>query len=422
MQMVFQNAVSVATVSRAQVRRGTFALEPIEALPRLTERISALAERAIETNPFLLPEFLVPAVEGLGERNLRLAIFSDRDELHFFAPVLALGGQVLGTRRSLVWAHRFAPLGTPLIDRETAPVAADALIAHMRASGRRQFALPHLPLNGAAAKALVAAATRGGFSTVAERTTRPILHPHLSRGVGEFDAMVSAKRRRELDRQLRRLCETGAVSFFTARTATEIETAFGMFTTLEASGWKGRRGSAIARRRNIQDFAHSAVTQLAQKGLAAIDVMRVGDRPIAALIRFDHAGTSIPWKVAFDESFAAYSPGKQLMCDETRRWLADPSIERVDPVCEEDNPLMAPLWTEREPYGTLILSSEKWGIGARIHAGLLDLRQRGKAQAKTLLKGSPRRKGGKNGGASRLSALLSALPLPKRGRVNPGAD
>ena len=50
---------------------------------------------------------------------------------------------------------------------------------------------------------------------------------------------------------------------------------------------------------------------------------------------------SIPWKVAFDEEFAAFSPGKQLMCDETRRWLADPKIERVDPVCEEDNPMMA---------------------------------------------------------------------------------
>ena len=95
---------------------------------------------------------------------------------------------------------------------------------------------------------------------------------------------------------------------------------------------------------------------------------------------------SIPWKVAFDEEFAAFSPGKQLMCDETRRWLADPTIERVDPVCEEDNPMMQLLWPDREPYGTLLLSSSAWGVAARLRAGLSDLKSEGKAQAKRLLR------------------------------------
>ena len=52
----------------------------------------ALAERALETNPFFLPEFLEPAIQALGTKRLRLAIFSDRDDLHFFAPVVVGGG------------------------------------------------------------------------------------------------------------------------------------------------------------------------------------------------------------------------------------------------------------------------------------------------------------------------------------------
>ncbi len=119
--------------------------------------------------------------------------------------------------------------------------------------------------------------------------------------------------------------------------------------------------------------------------------MRLGDRPIAALIRLDHGSISIPWKVAFDEEFAAFSPGKQLMCDETRRWLSDPTIRRVDPVCEEDNPMMSLLWPKREPYGTLILSSSSWGISARMRARLSDLKSETKAQVKRLLHGSRRR-------------------------------
>lgn len=390
MQMIFQKPVSVGPAARTQVRRGTFALEPIEALPRLSERIRNLAERSLETNPFFLPEFLEPAIEGLGRKGLRLAIFSDRDDLHFFAPVVTGGGQ-LGGRRFTVWAHPYAPLGTPLIDREAAAQVTDSLIAHMRTSRRTLFVVPHLPLEGAAARALRDAAERGGFWTVAEGQMRPILYPDSATGIAEFDSMVSQKRRRELDRQLRRLCEAGAVSFWSARTASEIDTAFTMFTALEAAGWKGRRGTALAKRQGVHDFARLAVTQLAQKGQAAIDVLRFGDRPVAALIRLDHQRMSIPWKVAFDEEFAAFSPGKQLMCDETRRWLADPTVERVDPVCEQDNALMAPLWPNREAYGTLFISASAWGINARIRAALADLKGAARTQAKLLLRGGKKR-------------------------------
>jgi hypothetical protein len=407
--MVFARPAPAATAARAQARRGAFALEPVEALPRLADRIGPLADRALETNPFFLPEFLEPAIEALGRKHLRLAVFSDRDDLRFFAPVVVSGGEVLGRRRFSAWAHPYAPLGTPLIDSETAPQVADTLIAHMRQSGRTIFSIPHLPLDGPAANALRAAAERGGSWAVAERQMRPILYPDPKLGVAAFDAMVSHKRRRELDRQLRRLCEIGSVSFMTARTATEIETSFAMFSTLEGSGWKGRRGTALVKKPAVHEFARRAVTTLAQRGYAAIDVMRLGDRPIAALIRLEHSGLSIPWKVSFDESFAAYSPGKLLMCDETRRWLRDPAVRRVDPVCEEDNPMMGLLWSSRERYGTLIVSSSAWGMEARLRAGLADLKREGKAQAKGLLRslrGSARKlrarapaRGGKRAGA-----------------------
>jgi hypothetical protein len=392
MQMVFQRS-SLASAARVSPRKGTFALEPVEALPRLSDGIKRLAKRSLEANPFFLPEFLEPAIRGLGKKGIRLAVFSDRDDIHFFAPVVANAGSLLGGRSFEVWAHPYAPLGSPLIDRDTAQQATDGLIAHMRMTKRTLFAIPHLPLKGPAAEALRAAAARSGFATVAERQLRPILYPDMAAGVAEFDKMMNQKRRRELDRQMRRLCEVGAVSFTWARTSSEIENAINVFLTLESSGWKGRRGTALARKQGVLDFARAAVTQLAESGVATIDVLRLGDKPIAALIRFEQEGLSIPWKVAFDEEYAAYSPGKQLMCDETRRWLADPTIERVDPVCEEDNPLMAPLWPDREPYGTLLISSGKWGVGARWRAGVTSLKAIGKANAKRLLgRGAPRRK------------------------------
>jgi hypothetical protein len=179
MQMMLQRGVSFGSATRTQPRRGTFALEPVEALPRLAERIVRLAERALEPNPFLLPDFLEPAVAEFAKKALRLAIFSDRDDLHFFAPVVVKSGQILGGRKFSVWAHPYAPLGTPLIDRDLAPAVTDALIAHMRTTGRTLFSLPHLPLKGRAAEALRAAAGRNGFWTIAEREMRPILIPPM---------------------------------------------------------------------------------------------------------------------------------------------------------------------------------------------------------------------------------------------------
>ena len=398
-------------------RRGAFALEPADALPRLADRIEALAERSLEPNPFFLPDFLQPAIAALGRYGLKLAIFSDRDDLRFFAPVVAIGSGITHGPRLRVWTHPYAPLGTPLTDRDGAQPAAEALLTHLRSSRRRLIEIPDLPLNGPTAECLRAAAGRAGHWTEAARQNRPILQVGEAGGP-EFEDMVSQKRRRELDRQLRKLGEAGAVSLMTAESVTEIESAFNSFIALEASGWKGRSGTALRRSRSIHDFARNAVLRFAENGRAAIDLLRVGEEPVAALIRLDHGGLSIPWKITFDERFAAVSPGKQLMCDATRRWLAGTSPSRVDPVCEEDNPLIAGLWTGREPYGTLILSPGRWGLGARMRAATVNLRHAGSTQAKRLLRGA-KSPGKPRGGAAKASRKARPVTPPKRDQAPP---
>jgi len=389
MQMLFRKPVAFGPVVRVPPR-GTFALEPAAALSRLAERVSALAERSLEANPFLLPEFLEPAIQGLGRKGLRLAVYSDREDLRFFAPVMTAGSRLPVGGRFSIWAHPYAPLGSPLIDRDMAPQVADALLLHMQRSRRTLFTIPHLPLSGPSAEVLCEAATRHGSWTTAERYTRRILYPATSDGPAAFDQMFGVRRRKNMQRLLRQLCEAGAVSFMSARTPTEIETAFNSFVALEVSGWKGRRGTAMARSARIREFARIAVMQLAQTGRAAIDVMRVGERPIAALIRFEQGGLSIPWKIAFDEEFSAFSPGNQLFADETRRWLSEGTAKRVDPVCRQET--MALPWPDREPYGTLFISSSRLGLRAHVAAGIADMRATAKAQAKALLRPKAKRK------------------------------
>jgi hypothetical protein len=408
MQMVFPRAAAAATTGRPRslTRRGAFALERVEALPHLAERIGRLAERALEPNLFFLAEFLQPALLALGSNDVRLATFSDREDLRFFAPVRVRGGKILGRPGLSVWTHPYAPLGSPLIDGDMADQVAAALMSYLRTSGRTLFSVSELPLRGPAASALRIAAQHRGFWTEAGHQTRPILIPGAN-APGAFDQMVPQKRRRELERQLRKLSEAGAVSHMSARSGADIEAAFAIFIALEASGWKGRRGTALQATGAVLEFARGAVMQLAHQGRAGIDVLRVGERPVAALIRLDHAGLSIPWKIAYDEEFAIFSPGKQLICDQTRRWLGDTATRRVDPVCEENNPLLTNLWPGREPYGTLLVSSSRPGFAARLEARMIDMRRAAKRQAKALLQ--------QRGRPARASSPNAKLPVrPQR--------
>lgn len=362
---------------RPVVRKAALALEPVAALPRLAERIHALADRALQPNPFMLPEFLGPAIEAMGPSSLRLATLTDLNDIRFFAPVL------VHATRLTIWTSPYFPLGAPLIERETCEQVVESLLEQMRANGRRLLILPNMPLLGPAAECIRSVAERTGSTLAAERQARPILRG--GGGVAAFDEMVPAKRRRDLERQLRKLGEAGGVSHVTATSPSDVDAAFETFLALEASGWKGRRGTALQRGRAARRFATDAVAGLARKGAVRIDTLRVGEKPAAVLIRFEQSGLAIPWKIAYDESLAALSPGKQLMADATRRWLADGVTTRVDPVCEEDNPTVGLLWRHREPYGTLMVAVAKWSFEAHLRASLLDLRMNAKRRVKDLL-------------------------------------
>jgi CelD/BcsL family acetyltransferase involved in cellulose biosynthesis len=362
---------------RPVVRKAALALEPVAALSRLAERIHALSERALQPNPFLLPAFLGPAIEAMGPSSLRLATLTDRNDIRFFAPVL-----VRATRLT-VWTSPYFPLGAPLIEAETCEQVVEALLEQMRVNGRRLLIMPNMPLLGPAAECIRSVAERTGSTLTAERQARPILRG--GGGVAAFDEMVPAKRRRDLERQLRKLGEAGGVSHVTATSPSEVDAAFGSFLALEAAGWKGRRGTAMQRRRATRRFATEAVAGLARKGAVRIDTLRVGEKPAAVLIRFEQSGLAIPWKIAYDESLSTLSPGKQLMADATRRWLADGVTTRVDPVCEEDNPTVGLLWRHREPYGTLMVAIARWSFEAHLRASLLDLRMKAKRRVKDFL-------------------------------------
>src|SRR6202011_4856974 len=123
--------------------------------------------------------------------------------------------------------------------------------------------------------------------------------------------------------------------------------ALGEFLALEAAGWKGRAGTAARSHDRIRKFMEKAVTGLAHEGKARIDRLGAGDRPIAAIVTLQSGTTAWCWKIAYDEAFARFSPGVQLLIEVTQALLDDPNVGCAGSCATADHPMIDHVWRER---------------------------------------------------------------------------
>jgi CelD/BcsL family acetyltransferase involved in cellulose biosynthesis len=181
-------------------------------------------------------------------------------------------------------------------------------------------------------------------------------------------AALASKRRKEFQRQTKKLGEGGAVSFTVAVEPDDVGVAFDEFLILEEVGWKGRGGSALLSRPETKAFAEEALKGLARRGKVRVDTLRVAGKAIAVLVTFLAGETAFTWKIAYDEAFARYSPGALLMLEAGRGLFDDPGIARVDSCASADHPMIDHLWKDRLRIGTLIVGPP--GGGLLFRAGL----------------------------------------------------
>ena len=135
----------------------------------------------------------------------------------------------------------------------------------------------------------------------------------------------------------------------------EIRHAIETFLTLEASGWKGRERTAMVIDRYRAAFAREAVHLLAERDLCRIHTLVLNNHALAALVVFVEAGVAYTWKTAYDENYAAFSPGTLLMIEVTKTHLEDPNIAATDSCAVPDHPVMSRLWSERRRIGTFVV-------------------------------------------------------------------
>jgi hypothetical protein len=183
---------------------------------------------------------------------------------------------------------------------------------------------------------------------------RPFLESTLDGNV-YLKASLRSHHDREFRRLKRRLADLGALEHIVARGPEEIRHAIEAFLTLEAAGWKGRKRTAMATDRYRAAFAREAVHRLAEQDMCRVHSLTLNGEVVACLIVFVEAGVAYTWKTAYDEAYAAFSPGTLLMIEVTRQHLDDPNIMTTDSCAVPDHPVMSRLWSERKTMGTIVI-------------------------------------------------------------------
>jgi len=317
----------------------------------------SLAERAAEPNACYLPEWeLAVNAFSSGRTNVTaLSSHADNGGMIGLMPTISALRAYQLPLPAFVTADAFPPLGTILIDRDKADEAVSGLMRQARASGARALILRDTPLEGAVMQAFTRVL---GWSSL-----RPIiLHSHrraLLDATRDADELLyealGAKKLKELRRQRNRLGDSGEVTYRVAATLDEIIPALEIFLKLEASGWKGKRGTALLQNEGHLAFIRRAVRDMAAAGHCQVISLHADDTPVAAAIVLRHLDRAIYFKLGVDERFARYSPGVLLTLDLTRQMCADPAIASVDSIADANHSMIDPIWRARLAVGDILI-------------------------------------------------------------------
>ena len=313
----------------------------------------ALCGRRLEGNGLFEPGFALPAAAlAHGGRAL---LAGDNHLLAGLLPVSTAWAALRLPLPLLIARQPYSVLGTPLLDAADPDAAADGLLAAAAASGAEALLIPDLPLDGGAAEALRRAMARRGPAGRIDNIRQRAVLDATAEAEDYLRAGLGAKKLKELRRLANRMAEEGAVRFAEAATPEEIGPAMERFLVLEASGWKGRRGTGLGQNPADAAFARTIAGELGALGKFRMLELWLGETLVAAGTVIRQGDHALFFKIAFDEAFSRFSPGVQLTVELTRRLCGDPEIRFADSSAIEGHPMIDHVWRERMRVGDLYI-------------------------------------------------------------------
>ena len=318
----------------------------VEVIDNLADEWRTLCSQAADDQPFYRPEWIrahlsafVPGAKVLLitarlERRLCL-LLPMVEEKHMFS------GLPVRRLRSPVNAHagRFDAVRTLGPEGDAAISATWDFLKELGCWDLLEF--PYTPAVSTIDR-LMAKAGESGFRTV-QVPDKPNPYVPVPADPELLNQMPLNSRLRTKLRQARReLGKRGSLNFF--RVDLDDRGALDGFYQLEASGWKGQQGSAIACSMRTRQFYDEIAKWAARFGYFSLYMLELNGQLLAAHFSLTSANRCYSPKVAYNETFKQFAPGHLIM-GEILRDCAQRGIQGFDITGSNDDWKMK--WTSQ---------------------------------------------------------------------------
>ncbi len=262
----------------------------------------ALAAR--DPLPFSCHAWFAAWRRGFGAgRRLRICLLWRGEELAGAFPLWRRGRRLQAMANAL-----HTPVFRPLArdDDALAVVAAAAV----RAAGAAELTVEALPDGDPALRALRGAArARRRLVVVDAQHVSPIVDT-----AGDFDAyrQLMKGRWRELERRRRKMHREHDVRYELLCSPDDVDRALDRGLAVEASGWKGAAGTAIASAPDTLAFYRAVAHGFHRMGALSLSELWLDGRVVAFDLALLHRGRLHLLKTGYDESVRALAPGLAL--------------------------------------------------------------------------------------------------------------
>ena len=295
----------------------------VEIIDRLAGEWRGICDAGPYTAPFYRPEW-VSAYMSAFAADEEVVLVTVRQSGRLIAVLPLVSG--MGTLGGLPVRKLRAPANVhtcryDLVHCETASAAMVVPVIWDALCGLRDWdvlEMPNVPFRGTATDLAKHARTQGYTTYAVRGSTSPYLKlPGDDTAADSPVQCTDAKFRSNLRRRMRILQSHGTVKVVCSEKRDE--RLFG-FYELERSGWKGKERSAIACSDETRDFYDAVASSAERFGYFALYTLECAGRAVAMHYGVRHSGRFFLLKTAYDENFAACSPG-QLLTYEVLRSL-----------------------------------------------------------------------------------------------------
>ena len=300
-----------------------------------------LSDNALQPAGYNAPELILPLLTNLG--SVKLITVRQGPDLLLAFPAT---NERLLTR---TWDTPLTASGLPHVSEGLAESAIQTLIN----AQNKPLLLKAIPTDG---KFFDILKRHSAHFEIIEKWQRAALRPS-----GTYEDWLQnnfdQKRRKEFKRQRSRLSEQGVMTTDTLQQGQDLKPFVDELLLLEAKGWKGAKGTAISANPKLKAALEKACANLHNSKKLRFWSLKLNGKSIASLYAIVEGDQAWLGKIAYDEDFAKYSPGVQIILHCTENFFSEPHIKLVDSSAIPDHPMIDRIWRDRIEMATVVIGS-----------------------------------------------------------------